>query len=111
MSEDGKSMPDVGKLVELIMKNPQLIEQISNLANADNDSNGEVGGNQISEDVIIESEQKSESETASYNIESDAKKRSRLLYALKPYLSERRAKALDSVMTFGEIFDAMKSKR
>ena len=110
MSEDGKTMPDVGRLVELIMKNPELIERISNLANADESSDGEAV-NQASDGVITDAEPKPESQTASLDFESESKKRARLLYALKPYLSERRAKALDSVMTFSEIFDTMKSKR
>ena len=110
MSEDGKSMPDIGKLVELIMKNPQIIEQISNLALADKDAQGTTGqASEASDEPMIA--ESTSSEAGAFSSESEGKKRTRLLYALKPYLSERRAKALDSVMTFSEIFDTMKSRK
>ena len=100
---------DLGKIVSLIMENPRLIEEISNLGKRSD----------------AQSEQK-ESERASANTPGDAqsfdqkstsqekkaggKNRSQLLGALKPYVSEERAQAIDSMLSIVEILDAMKGR-
>lgn len=108
-----KESLDIGKVVGLIMENPALIEQISNLAK---------GGREVSEntpeDVIAEvkgdaSPQAPKAEAAANPITElhDSKSnRQRLLGALKPYVSEERAKAIDSMLTIAEILDMMKAR-
>lgn len=105
-AKDGKT--DLAGLVSAIMEHPDLIEQISRLA----------GGGSTPEEKSEEStapveapEEKVPRAEPVFSQPSRDERRSRLLYALKPYLSEKRARAVDSMLTFGEIFDMMKAKK
>ena len=95
--------PDLGKIVSLIMENPDLIARIQGLAKG--------------EDTKVTSlPAKAEVETvAPVEVSRPAtidpkEKRNRLLGAMKPYLSTDRAKAIDSVMSVVEILDMMKPR-
>lgn len=95
--------PDLGKIVSLIMENPDLIARIQSLAKGDE-----------GKEAANTPEQK-EVETApvavSAPIAPDPRdKRNRLLSAMKPYLSGERAKAIDSMMSVAEILDMMKPR-
>ncbi len=109
MSNENGSAPELSKVVSTIMEHPELIEQITRLVKEEPAPTSDItdaadnGEPQPTEEPVS-------AEHASAEI-SDSGKRARLLYALKPYLSERRAKAIDSMLTFGEIFDMMKSKK
>ena len=112
--------PDLGKIIELIMKNPELISKIRELA----DDGGESSVPIESADVTVEgeemiAEQKSgdaaEEVAALPKIEApnDTRERSRrneLLRALKPYVSSERGKAIESMMTIADILDLMRKK-
>ena len=101
---------DIGRVVGLIMENPQLIEQISNLAK------------QQSPKPIPESEAATPSENAveesvsasvppTYpTMDHSRGNRAQLLGALKPYVSEERAKAIDSMISIADIIDMMRSR-
>lgn len=101
---------DLSKVINLIMENPKLIEEISSLAK----------GNKIAEDTNTESEsaevrgtQITEASAPAVTYTEPKPKKSRrgeLLGAMKPYLSDERAKALDSVLTIAEILDLMKER-
>ena len=95
--------PDIGKIISLIMENPALIEQISALAKSDKLQNGNP--------TTIESEATEATTSAPANLpenRSRQEKRSRLLSAMKPYLSESRSKAIDSMIGIVGILDMMK---
>ena len=100
MPKEGESSPDLSKVVSVIMEHPEIIEQISGLLGEGN------GKSESAKEADAPPSEKSE-EAAILTPRADAR-RSRLLYALKPYLSENRARAIDSMLTFGEIFDMMK---
>ncbi len=102
-----ENTPDLSKIIGVIMEHPELIEQISQLANAAPEEKGEDKKEELP--PIIEKEEKTSEAVSAGARFSDSKRRSQLLYALKPYLSEGRARAIDSMLTFGEIFDMMKS--
>ncbi len=101
MSDEKTEMPELSKIVGLIMENPELVEQISRLGKTDTPTPKK-------EESTVSAEAPTEAEPASVRISSKSEKRSQLLHALKPYLSDSRAKAVDTMLTFGEIFDMMK---
>ena len=91
---------DLSKIVGLIMENPSLIAEIKALAE---------GGEK---EVEKPSEAKEEpAEAVSVSEAPPARSRRReLLSALKPYLSEERCKAVDQMISLGEILDMMRNK-
>ena len=92
---------DLSKIVGLIMENPNLIAEIKALAEKEDGS------------AQRPSEAKEEPTTVTASIETAAPPRSKrreLLSALKPYLSEERCKAVDQMISLGEILDMMRNK-
>lgn len=95
--------PDISKIIGVIMENPSIIEQISALAAGE--SRGEPD------------KREAPSPTAEAAVTSAAppergrdSNRSRLLCAMKPYLSKKRAEAIDSVLAIMEVMDMMKAR-
>ena len=96
--------PDISRLVGLIMENPQLIEQISNLAKAESNNNNESVEKVAATDappVVAEP-------TPSVDFERKSNTRGELLRAMKPYLSESRGRAIESMLSIAGILDVMK---
>ena len=96
------SSPDISRIISLIMENPQLVEQISNLAKSET--------NESKEEAHNPQESTSASVSADPIMDHNAKSntRSQLLRAMKPYLSESRGRAIDSMLSISGILDAMK---
>ena len=95
--------PDLGKIVSLIMQNPDLIEQISALAKSSQENNS-------TQNEVIE-EVKAPEAPASASLQGNRRShRHELLGALKPYLSEQRRAAIDSMMSISDILDVMQKK-
>ncbi len=85
------------------MENPELIEQISALVNeAPADEPKE-----ITEEAVAEI---ASPVSATPRYQDLRGRREHLLSALKPYLSDERQKAIDSMMTFADILDAVRRK-
>ena len=99
---------DLSKIVGLIMENPELIEQIKKLAEKE----------KTEENVTVDEtvEESDKTEEASVNIVPPIQdkpsriRRKELLSALKPYVSEERGRAIDSMMSIVDILDMMRSK-
>lgn len=102
---------DIGRVVGLIMENPQLIEQIAALAK----------GKPESQEVVVSEEEQPIKEEApieatptvsqpSYTGGQDRLNRAHLLGALKPYVSKERAKAIDSMISIADILDMMRAR-
>ena len=105
MNDGQKSSPDLSKIVGLIMENPELIEEIANLAKKSEDEEALAKNS----DLAVERTEKPEKEAS--GAPRDAKeRRARLLCALKPYVSEGRAKAIDSMITISEMLEVMKAR-
>lgn len=97
MSDERRSTPDISKIVSLIMENPHIIEEISALAGAETEA--------------PRVEEKTESIPTYKEAQTPSReRRAQLLSALKPYLSGERQKAVDSMITFADIFDTMRGK-
>ena len=97
--------PDLGKIISLIMENPDLISKIQGLAK----------GNEIKNatptEIAATTEEKAMKTDAVINPGHDGKnKRKALLAAMKPYLSTERSKAIDSMMSVADILELMKSR-
>ena len=93
---------DLGRIVSLIMENPKLIEEISNLGRNSPPSEGE--------EIASESAEIKASAQASARDAGGERNRSVLLSALKPYVSRDRAAAIDSMISIVEILDKMKGR-
>ena len=102
--------PDIARIVSMIMENPKLIEEISNMAKADNTV-------QKDTDTAAEAKEEMAREAAAETAVSKeisrtprTHHRSELLCALKPYVSNERAQAIDSMLSIVEILDLMKRR-
>ena len=91
---------DVSKIVELIMQNPDIIDRIKALKN-ESDIDGKDGANE---------NPKPSANTSAIHKKCGPSKRSALLCALKPYLSEKRGKAIDTILSAIEVFDLIKGE-
>ena len=99
-STQGKT-PDISRIVSVLMENPELIEQISTLVNEKPE--------ETSQETV--EEPKAEVEASVAPIEENIRgRREHLLSALKPYLSDERQRAIDSMMTFADILAAVRRK-
>ncbi len=93
---------DISKVISVIMENPKLLDEIKSLA----------ANEGASEPPTAESSEPSEVHTA-YTAEPPPQKRSKrteLLDALKPYISDERKKAIESFITIAEILEVMRGK-
>ena len=97
---------DLSRIVGLIMENPALIEEIKNL------------GRQKTEEATAATEVLP-TDTGEDEIEKTAEavalpratsRRRELLYALKPYVSEQRGRAIESMLSIVDIVDMMRSR-
>ena len=94
--------PDLAKIVGAIMENPALMEQISSIAKGSTESEP-----QEAEQVPVAEQTAAADESVPSHRQSD---RARLLRARKPYLSESRARALDSMLVVADILDGMRGR-
>ena len=103
MSEEVKGTPDISRIISVLMENPELIEQISALA-----------AEKKEEEPTPAPPEEERTETVSASAKPEASsihsRREQLLSALKPYLSDERQTAIDSMMTFADILDAVRRK-
>lgn len=96
--------PDLSRIVNLIMENPKLIEEIKNLGAKDEEA-------KEAEEAAPREEEKSAESVPTVSGESISRARRKdLLCALKPYVSEERGRAIDSMMSIADILDMMRSK-
>lgn len=105
MSE--KENLDISRVIGVIMENPALIEQISRLVRQEEPKEEE------------ERQPPTESaptaaaiteETAAIPRLNMGRNRAQLLGALKPYVSEERSKAIDSMISIADILDMMRTR-
>ena len=110
--------PDLSKIVEVIMQNPELITTISSLITSSSDStevhaddNAEATREAPSSEAVaspINAQAKaSATPTEPHSARSP---RRELLGALKPYLSENRRAAIDSMITISDVLSMMKGR-
>lgn len=98
---------DLSKIVNLIMENPKLIEEIKNLNKDAEKQEVTSQKEEVAESVINETETP-DSYAPPENI-SRVRRRD-LLSALKPYVSEERGRAIESMMSIIDILDMMRTR-
>lgn len=92
---------DLGKIVGMIMENPELVEKIKAM--------GE--GRTESEEAPTEAEKPMPEAPVSISApNSKRSRRNELLHALESFLSEDRRKSLETMMTIADVLDTMKAK-
>ena len=103
---------DIGKVIGLIMENPQLIEQIANLARQNSPSENNPEELKVEATAAAVKEEVVPTVTApTYKSATHQRgNRAQLLGALKPYVSEERAKAIDSMISIADILDMMRAR-
>ena len=93
--------PDLASLVSAIMENPSLVEQISALAKSTASAPEPVADH--AEPTVTQAQE--------IPVAQPRKKdRTQLLKAMKPYLSEGRARALDTMVMVADILEGMKGR-
>lgn len=107
MSEGG--IGDLSKIVSLIMENPKLIEEISNLAKG---STTEPEAPKAVESTTVAATPSDTpiASSAPAALGAVTSSRSRLLGSLKPYVSAGRASAIDSMLSIADILEMMKAR-
>ena len=100
---------DIGRVVGLIMENPQLIEQIAALAKGQGEPKAEPPVEEVvKEETPIEATPTVSTPTPVRG--QERAHRAHLLGALKPYVSKERAKAIDSMISIADILDMMRTR-
>ena len=102
------SEPDLSKIVNLIMQNPELIEQIKRLG--ENNEAPAAENLSTNETTTVPTPVEKEISTSAQIKDEGKARRRELLSALKPYLSKERSRAIDSMMSIAEVLEVMRSK-
>ncbi|MBR5241801.1 MAG: hypothetical protein IKV20_01560 [Clostridia bacterium] len=101
MSENKQGGIDLSRIVGLIMENPRLISEINELVRESGQTEEVASAPEEAVPVT--------SQTPPPQIKQ-RDRRAALLCALKPYVSEKRAQAIDSMITITEMIDMMKAR-
>lgn len=99
--------PDISKIINIIMQNPSLIEQIASLANSSDEAPEE---KKADEAVSAPPVSETASETSVGAQPLMRAHRHDLINAMKPYLSEKRRSAIDSMSSILDVIDVMIKK-
>lgn len=118
--------PDLSGIVNLILSNPKLIEEIREMANRKNDTSDMTTtapqppdtppaehAAESADDSAEKGDDGASESTAVFAAGAKAHResRARLFSALKPYLSEERRRAVDSMQQIADLIDVFKSTR
>ena len=95
---------DLGRIVSLIMENPELVEKIRSLGQGSDAPEGEPSEAKTSE---VAPEPPPEYSEISERPTRRGNRRSDLLCALKPYVSKSRRDAIEAMLGVFEIIDLM----
>ena len=107
----GQENLDLSKVIGVIMENPALIEQISNLTKQGSSEGAQAVSTDKTEQTVENVAQPEQKSAPTYSPSvTQRSNRAQLLGALKPYLSEERAKAIDSMFSISEVLDMMRGK-
>lgn len=95
---------DLGKIVSLIMENPELVEKIRSLGQGSDAPDGEPSEAKAPDTAV---EPPPEYREKPEQIARRGNRRSDLLCALKPYVSKSRRDAIEAMLGVFEIIDLM----
>ena len=103
-----KESPDLSRIISVIMENPDIVNQISSLL-SNSEEKTDAKKTEVKEGTATEAIIREE-DTDPIEKNSKSAKRKQLLSAMKPYLSEDRARAVDSMMTIADVLSMMRGK-
>ena len=99
--------PDLSKIINVIMENPALVEEIRSMVRKseaeDRESEPQIEG--PGENSTAEEE-----DTQTTYPKSKASRRNDLLRAMRPYVSEQRGRAIESMISIADIIFAIREK-
>ena len=95
---------DISKIISAIMENPALVEEIRSLAIKNEEPKD------THKTAKTEPDERSEEAALDLAHPKKASRRNDLLRAMRPYLSEERGKAIESMITIADIIFAIKEK-
>ena len=98
---------DLSKIVNIIMENPQLVEQIRDMISKAEDnppSSTEEAKGQAEEPAV------SDLRTENAYPKHHSSRRNDLLRAIRPYVSEERSRAIESMITIADVLFALREK-
>lgn len=102
---------DVGRVIGLIMENPEIIEQISSLVKQKDTQDTPTETPPENTEPAVSKQASAEPQLQSNSPSGHTRgHRTQLLGALKPYVSEERARAIDSMISIADILDMMKAR-
>ena len=106
MSTASGQGPDLSRMISLIMQNPDLIRQIEALARQDAEAPAEESAESAAKTETAHTKETAV-ETAAMPLKGSHKRerRTQLLTALRPYISEKRGKTLDTLIGMTDLFD------
>ena len=91
---------ELNKIVSMIMENPELIEKIKAMSEGAAETHEKAAGEP---EVIKEL-------SAAPNYTPKSSKRNELLRALEAFLSDKRKKSLETMITIADVLDSVKRK-
>jgi hypothetical protein len=104
---------DLSKIVNLILQNPKLVEEIRGMAESSEDQNeikaSDTDTAKAGEALMPELKTAIPNEELTYP-KNKRQRRQDLLRAIKPYVSEERSKAIESMITVADILLSIKEK-
>ena len=110
------SIPDISKILGIIMENPEIIEKIKNLSQKD-DGADISPESEPEEEISVQTQPEQSAKaiettsvTTSKNTVGNKKRRHDLLCAIKPYVSDSRGKAIDTMLSVIDVLDIIKAR-
>ena len=98
---------DLSKIVNLIMENPSLVAEISALAKGDKDDSQEAPAIEAHTEETSAEQSETVSSPPAF---SKQQRRTQLLSAMKPYLSEERSRTIDTMMSIVGVLGSIRGK-
>lgn len=99
--------PDISRVINLIMENPELIAGIKSMLASDTGEASESVSEQEGEDTSTVSALPEETQLQK-EPDGGRGRRNALLKALKPYVSGGRAKAIDTMMSLADVMEIIR---
>ena len=94
---------DISKIISALTESPALLAEIKGLVEKNTASESATTDAPVPESTPV-------SAIPTHQSFGGSRRRGELLSALKPYVSEGRARAIDTMMTFSQILDMMKER-
>lgn len=102
--------PDISKVIGVLMEHPDLMEQITTLIGKSTEAQSTNSEVNATEDSATAEEIDQPTAMKSTDDEARRRNRARLLGAMKPYLSENRTRAIDTMIGIADAIDVLKRR-